>query len=125
MWLLFFMSVLAAGLVGVRLPQTAFWVLAFSVVLVPAAFLAGLLRSRLARGGLVELLRGMRAMHPADLRAALAKALGDPELVIAYPVVGEGHLVDGDDRPVTLPTDGQRVVAPVTRDGEMVAALDL
>ncbi len=122
-WLLFFMSVLAAGLVGVRLPPAIFSVLAFSVVMVPVAFLAGLLRSRLARGGLVELLRGMRAMHPADLRSALARALGDQALVIAYPVVGTGHLVDGDGRPVTLPTDGQRVVAPVTRDGEMVAAL--
>ena len=69
--------------------------------MVPAAFLAGLLRSRLARGGLVELLRGMRAMHPADLRSALARALGDQALVIAYPVVGSGHFVDGDGRPVT------------------------
>ena len=81
-WLLFFMAVLTAGLVGVRLPQAVFWILAFSVVIVPVAFLTGLLRSRLARGGLVELLRGMRAMHPADLRCALARALGDPTLVI-------------------------------------------
>ncbi len=63
-WLLFFTAVLTAGLVGVRLPQAVFWILAFSVVMVPVAFLTGLLRSRLARGGLVELLRGMRAMHP-------------------------------------------------------------
>src|SRR3954469_4562648 len=84
-WLLFFMIVLSAGLVGVRLPQAVFWVLAFSVVVVPVAFLTGLLRSRLARGSLVELLRGMQAMPPADLRAALATALGDPALVIAYP----------------------------------------
>ena len=95
-WLLFFMSVLAAGLVGVRLPQEVFWGLASSVVIVPVAFLAGLLRSRLARGSLVELLRGMRAMHPADLRSALARALGDPALVVAYPGAGAEGLVDGD-----------------------------
>jgi signal transduction histidine kinase len=122
-WLLFFMAVLTAGLVGVRLPQAVFWILAFSVVIVPVAFLAGLLRSRLARGGLVELLRGMRAMHPADLRSALARALGDPALVIAYPVPGSRAFVDADDRPVTMPAQGDRSVAPVKRDGEMVAAL--
>ncbi len=122
-WLLFFMAVLAAGLVGVRLPEAVFWILAFSVVVVPVAFLTGLLRSRLARGGLVELLRGMRAMHSADLRSALARALGDPALVIAYPVAGSRAFVDADDRPVTLPADGNRAVAPVKRDGEVVAAL--
>ena len=123
MWLLFFMAVLTAGLVGVRLPQAVFWILAFSVVVVPVAFLTGLLRSRLARGGLVELLRGMRAMHPAELRSALARALGDPGLVIAYPVAGSSAFVDAEDRPVTLPADGDRSVAPVKRDGELVAAL--
>ncbi len=122
-WLLFFMAVLTAGLVGVRLPQAVFWILAFSVVMVPVAFLTGLLRSRLARGGLVELLRGMRAMHPADLRSALARALGDPALVIAYPVPGSSAFVDAEDRSVAMPPDDDRSVAPVKRDGEVVAAL--
>ena len=122
-WLVFFMAVLSAGLVGIRLPQPVFWFLAFSVVAVPVAFLTGLLRSRLARGGLVELLRGMRAMHPDELRSALATALGDPALVIAYPVTGSRRFVDADDRPVTLPAGGDRSVAPVKRDGELVATL--
>ena len=122
-WLLCFMAVLTAGLVGLRLPQAVFWILALSVVVVPVAFLTGLLRSRLARGGLVELLRGMRAMHPAELRSALARALGDPALVIAYPVAGSSAFVDAEDRPVALPADGDRSVAPVKRDGELVAAL--
>ncbi|MGH3338207.1 MAG: sensor histidine kinase, partial [Propionibacteriaceae bacterium] len=122
-WLLFFMVVLTAGLVGVRLPQAVFWILAISVVMVPVAFLTGLLRSRLARGGLVELLRGMRAMHPADLRSALARALGDPALVIAYPVPGSSAFVDAEDRSVAMPLDDDRSVAPVKRDGEVVAAL--
>jgi signal transduction histidine kinase len=122
-WLLCFMTVLTAGLVELRLPQAVFWILAVSVVVVPVAFLTGLLRSRLARGGLVELLRGMRAMHPAELRSALARALGDPALVIAYPVAGSSAFVDAEDRPVALPAGGDRSVAPVKRDGELVAAL--
>jgi signal transduction histidine kinase len=122
-WLLCFMAVLTVGLVGVRLPQAAFWILALSVVVVPVAFLIGLLRSRLARGGLVELLRGMRATHPAELRSALARALGDPRLVIAYPVAGGSTFVDAENQPVTLPADGDRSMAPVKRDGELVATL--
>ena len=122
-WLLFFTAVLTAGLVGIGLPQAVFWILACSVVVVPVAFLTGLLRSRLARGGLVELLRGMRAMDAADMRFALARALGDPALVIAYPVLGSRAFVDAADRPVALPVDGDRSVAPVKRDGEVVAAL--
>jgi signal transduction histidine kinase len=123
-YLLFFTVVLTAGLVGFPVPYAVFWILAFSVAMVPVAFLTGLLRSRLARGGLVELFRGMRAMRPGDLRAALARALGDPALVIAYPVAGSGGFVDSDDRPVTLPgADGDRSVAMVECDGEVVAAL--
>ncbi|MDN5860706.1 MAG: histidine kinase dimerization/phosphoacceptor domain-containing protein, partial [Pseudonocardia sp.] len=122
-YLLFFTVVLTAGLVGLPVPYAVFWVLAFSVAMVPVAFLTGLLRSRLARGGLVELFRGMKAMHPADLRAALARALGDPGLVIAYPA-GRGTFVDSADRPVTLPgADGDRSAAMVERDGQVIAAL--
>ncbi|HYH24759.1 MAG TPA: hypothetical protein VD834_05365, partial [Blastococcus sp.] len=88
-WLLFFTTVLTAGLLAVPLPRAAYWALAFSVVIVPVAFLTGLLRSRLARGGLVDLFRGIRTIRPANLQAALARALGDPALVIAYPVPGQ------------------------------------
>jgi signal transduction histidine kinase len=123
-WLLFFTGVLTAGLLGVPLPYGVYWALGFSVVIVPIAFLTGLLRSRLARGGLVDLFRGMRAMRPANLQAALAKALGDPALVIAYTVPGRRAFVDSDGHPVTLPVPGaDRSVAMVERDGGVVAAL--
>ena len=62
-------------------------------------------------------------MHPAELRSALARALGDPELVIGYSVADSSAFVDAEGRPVTLPADGIRSVAPVKRDGELVAAL--
>ena len=123
-WLLFFTTVLTAGLLAVPLPRAAYWALAFSVVIVPVAFLTGLLRSRLARGGLVDLFRGIRTIRPANLQAALARALGDPALAIAYPVPGQREFVDPDGRPITLPATGSdRSVALVEHDGEVVAAL--
>jgi signal transduction histidine kinase len=66
----------------------------------------------------------MRAMRPANLEAALARALGDPALVIAYSVPGRRAFVDSDGHPVPLPVPGgERSVAMVEQDGEVVAAL--
>ena len=122
--LLLLTGVLTADLVVGPPPAFVFWITAISFVLVPLAFLTGLLRSRLARGGLVDLFRGMRTMQPSDLRAALARALGDPALVIAYPVAGQPAFVDPEGLPVALPVaDSDRSVAMVDRDGEVVAAL--
>ena len=81
-----------------------------SMLIVPAAFLAGLLRSRLARGGLAQLFRDLSGMRGAALETALGRALGDPTLVLAYGV------------PLPQPAPG-RAVAPITRDGRTVAAL--
>jgi signal transduction histidine kinase len=99
------------------------WIGVCSLLTVPVAFLAGLLRSRLARGGLAALFRGLRTLRPDDLRGALAKALGDPELVVGY-VTTPGAYADLDGNPVTLPGAGTpRSVAGVERDGSRVAVL--
>jgi hypothetical protein len=98
------------------------WLGACSLVTVPLAFLAGLLRSRLARGGLADLFRGLSTMRPAQLQHALAEALGDPGFRIAYPA--DGGYVDGDGRSVTVPSGAaDRSVTYVEQDGERVAAL--
>ena len=89
----------------------------------PSRSWSGLLRSRLARGGVASLFRELRTMRPDDLQAALARALGDPALVLAYPGP-DGSYVDAGARRVTLPEPGgDRSVAIVERDGEAVAAL--
>ncbi|MDT7580546.1 MAG: hypothetical protein QOK35_1810, partial [Pseudonocardiales bacterium] len=99
------------------------WVTACSIALVPLAFLAGLLRSRLARGDLAGLFGRLGTMQPAQLQAALARVLGDPTFTIAYADPG-GTYADTDGRPVVLPgPDAGRAVATVARDGARVAAL--
>ncbi|MFF1610015.1 sensor histidine kinase [Amycolatopsis sp. NPDC058278] len=99
------------------------WIGVCSLLTVPVAFLAGLLRSRLARGGLAGLFRGLRTLRPDDLRGALAKALGDPDLVVGY-ATAAGAYTDLDGSPVTLPgTGASRSVAGVERDGSRVAVL--
>jgi signal transduction histidine kinase len=122
--LLLFAAVLLVDLVTGERPTVLLWVAACSLVTVPGAFLWGLLRSRLARAGLADLFRGLRTMGPADLQTALARALGDPALLIVYPRPDDRTPVDGSGAPVTLPEpDGGRSVAPVEREGDVVAFL--
>ena len=50
----------------------------------PGGVPRGLLRSRLARGGLSGLLGELRTLRGGELQARLAQAAGDPSLVVAY-----------------------------------------
>jgi signal transduction histidine kinase len=88
---------------------------AMSLAAVPVSFLIGLLRERLAYarvGDLVRDLGGTTEPASPDITTALARALGDPSLVVAFPVE-DGH-VDSLGRPVTLPPpDDPRIITPV------------
>ncbi len=93
----------------------------------PFAFLAGLARADVASS------RGMRALmarlaelpERADLRDALARALGDPALKLAFWVPAQGRYVDASGAPAELPADGDttRAVTEVGHDGRRVAAI--
>src|SRR3954471_10902763 len=112
-----------------------------ALLTVPAALLWGLLRSRLARSGLADMFREIGSLRGVRLEAGLAKALGDPALVLAYRVPGERSYLDGRGRAVALPAPGgdraagppERArrgrgplllpAAPVERDGRELATL--
>jgi signal transduction histidine kinase len=96
----------------------------FVVGLSPLAFLLGLLDARLARSAVGELIVELRSNPgPQDLRDALAHALRDPSLTLAYWLPNFQTYVDVDGRPVRLPDDGTRTATLIDRDGEHVAAL--
>jgi signal transduction histidine kinase len=92
---------------------------------VPVAVLFVFLQRRLARGmvaGLVVELGGSSAT--VDLREALARALGDPSLQLAFWFPPDKHYVDGDGTPVKLPDeDSGRSSTFVARDGQPIAVL--
>ena len=119
--LLLFALMLVVQLIGGEKPELILWVATCSLITVPVAFLAGLLRSRLARAGVADLFRDLRSIGPVELQAALARVLGDPRLLLAFPH-GDG-LVDASGRPVTVPDDAGRAVTSVDREGERVAVL--
>jgi signal transduction histidine kinase len=122
--LLLFAALLTNDLVTGSRSQTVLWLAITSLVSVPLAFLFGLLRSRLARGGLADLFRELNTMRGPALQAALAKTLGDPALVVAYQLPGSLGYADADGRPVLVPPVAHdRATAAIERDGQQVAAL--
>jgi signal transduction histidine kinase len=100
----------------------------FAVVgaLLPFAFLAGLLRLRLDRGRVADLVVDLHANpDPARLRDALARTLGDPALKLAYRLPDGGGWVDIAGRPTT-PGGGRgggAHLVPVERRGAELAVL--
>jgi PAS domain S-box-containing protein len=97
-----------------------FFVLLFAAV--PFAFLYGILRSRLARSSVAGLVVSIGQGMP--LRDAIADALGDPTLELAYRLEGEQRFVDLDGRAFDLPEPASgRVASLVERDGRTVGAL--
>ncbi|MEA2329901.1 MAG: hypothetical protein QOH58_39 [Thermoleophilaceae bacterium] len=94
--------------------------------LAPAAFLVGLLHARLARSAVGELMVELRAEPaPAELPDALARALRDPSLTLAYWLPEFERWADLQGRPVELPRPeaGRATATLVDRDGAHVAAL--
>mgnify|MGYP000223944422 CR=1 FL=1 len=89
---------------------------------VPVAFLGGLLRSRLARGAVASVV--VQIGDGVPLRDALANALGDPSLSIAYWSDRQRAWVDEEGRRLAEPLAGDgRLASYVEHDGRRVAAL--
>ncbi|HEY6776005.1 MAG TPA: sensor histidine kinase [Thermoleophilaceae bacterium] len=94
--------------------------------LVPYLFLGTLVRARVIQSGAVSELvaRLSETPRPGELRDALARALRDPSLELAFWLPGDERFVDAAGRPVELPGPGSgRAVTKVKRDDGYVAAL--
>jgi signal transduction histidine kinase len=94
--------------------------------LVPYLFLAGLVNGRILRGqGLGAFVRRLGAgLERGELRPALAQALGDPSVEIAYWLPESEEYVDSRGRATRLPApDSARAFTEVTREGRRIAAI--
>ena len=97
----------------------------FAQIGVPIAILIVILRMRIARAVVADLVVDLgQAPTPARFRAALANALGDPALQVAYWAAAQDRFVDADGQVVELPSEsGGRAVTLLERSGVPAAAI--
>ena len=110
---------------GTPLGDAPAWTRSVAFAAVPVALVAVLVQRRLARGAVAALVveLGERPQR-LDLRDAIARALGDPSLEVAYWLPEGARYVDDQGVELELPNEGGgRAVTRVERGGEPVAAL--
>jgi signal transduction histidine kinase len=119
-------------LAGVDARTTVLAVYDMLVLAAVAVLVADLLRGRWAEDLVTGLVLDLGDVSgTAGLRDRLARAVGDPDLVVGYWVPEQQRYVDEDGRPVaTDPTTGAarissptRVTTPVTANGQPLAVL--
>jgi signal transduction histidine kinase len=124
-----FAAVLALGamnrLNGWPSEHAVLWIYDLVIASVPVVLLVDLLRGRWAEAVVTGLVVDLGSpAQAATLRTKLARALGDPLLVVAYRLRETGDFVDDAGRPVQLPPYGSgRTVTPLVDRGEEVAVL--
>jgi signal transduction histidine kinase len=96
-----------------------------SFALFPAAILVGVLRDRMARGAVADIVVELGdTPAPERMRDALAGALGDPTLEVVYWSPAYSVYTDVSGVPVDPATDaGARAVTLLERDGRPLAAI--
>jgi signal transduction histidine kinase len=125
------LAVLVVQRVGVILdvsePLATFlsWSVTAVLVLWPLGLIAGLARARLDRSAVADLVVELGGTLPlGGMRSALARALHDPTLELAFWLPDRQTFVDEDGAPVATPIeDARHAVFMLTRHGDPVAAL--
>jgi signal transduction histidine kinase len=97
----------------------------YALSAVPLAILIVFAQRWLARGAVARLIVELGTPQSAlDLRAALARALGDPSLTLGYWFAAESRFVDRDGNPIERPVPASgRLQTVVERDGHPIAML--
>jgi signal transduction histidine kinase len=103
------------------------WMAFAAFAATPFAFLAGLARADISgsRGVRTLMAQLANAPEPADLRDALARALGDPALELVFWMPELDRYVDAGGSPAKLPDedDARRTVTEIDHHGHHVAAI--
>ena len=122
------LSIIAGGVVdatGGDMEDTVIGpVSGLAFVAIPIAFLVGLLRIRLQRSRVADLVVELgSATRPQEVRDAIARALADASLELAFWLPEEERYVDPAGRPLDVSGREGRAVTVLEHDGRRVAAL--
>ena len=100
-----------------------FWWQIAAFLALPIALAAGLLRYHLARASVANLVLELDHAGPYEIRDALARALADPTLEVAFWLPERATYADGAGQVVELPDSPGRAVTMLDHDGRPLAAL--
>lgn len=100
-----------------------FWWQFIALAALPAALVAGLLRAHWVRAGVGDLVLELEHAQPHEVRDALARALEDPTLELAFWLPERGAYADSTGRSVELPENPARAVTYLEHEGEPLAAI--
>jgi signal transduction histidine kinase len=105
-------------------PDAVFFPPLVARLLIPLAFVFGLVRARLGQVAVGDLVIELDAIGPETMEQALARTLHDPLLRLGFRLARADHFVDSLGRPVELPDEGGELTATfIERDGEKLAVL--
>jgi signal transduction histidine kinase len=117
-------SILSFFSVPLSLTVNLFWWQVIALTALPLAMLWVLLRARLARSHVGELVVHLEQTTPTDLRDELAMALEDPTLEVGLWLPEQREYVDADGAAIEVPEDGpERAVTLIEHEGEPLAVL--
>ena len=118
-----FAASLDQGLLWNGALERRLWLLQAAALVVLATGVAwNWVRNRRARSAVARLVVDLaHSPAPGGLRDVLAGSVGDPDLVLAYPLSTTARLVDAQGQPVAL--DDRRQQTRLMQDGQVVAVL--
>jgi len=112
----------AAQAADVGAAEAVYWLLLVSLMTIPLAFLAGLLRARLATAAVGRLLAETpETPTQAEAQEGLRRALGDPTVELAFWLPERRGYVDTQGRPFAVEENDPRLSTPIALDDEPVA----
>jgi signal transduction histidine kinase len=122
---LLFGAVLVVSAFGVETEGSVLlWFADIAYAAIPVAFLVGLLRIRLHRSAVADLVVELQSLPPpAQLRDAIAHTFGDPSLELAYWLPDGQRYVDAGGDAFDPDAKPGRAVTTLDHDGKRLAAL--
>jgi signal transduction histidine kinase len=117
-------SILTFTVIPPAVTYDLFWWQIVGLTALPLALLAGLLRARLARVYVGDLVVRLQQTPVDGLREELASALGDPQLELGLWLPERRDYVDAQGRHIDVPeSTSARAVTRLEQDGEPLAVL--
>jgi signal transduction histidine kinase len=123
--LFFFTAIFIVDKIAEQIPRDVIWLYFAVFTAVPIAMLTQFVRARFAHTAIGDLLVGLRGdISPEGLRSALARALHDPSLRVAYWLPEYESYADSHGQPVQVAPVPGRAVTPIDREGRRIAVLE-